>query len=146
MKKIIFPLLASFIFFTGYSASCQPMKGCDEIVITGVSFNDVAAKLLDAHFLIEKKDVELGTIKTERRDVDYQKQKGGFIILSVRVKDSTAFIRGTCGLDMSFANMGSLEYRVENKGGNGDIRKGAFKVMNEFALSFSMPVKYSITN
>lgn len=88
---------------------------------------------------------ELGTIKTERRDINYEKQKGGFIVINLRVKDSTAYIHATCGLDMTFTNNGILEYRVENKGMKGSIIKDAFEVMNQLALSFSKPITYNKT-
>lgn len=137
--SLLFCSLMTFI------VSAQPPKGCDEILITGVSMQELFEKLLDHHFLIDKKDTDLGTIKTERRDINYEKQKGGFIVINLRVKDSTAYIHATCGLDMTFTNNGILEYRVENKGMKGSIIKDAFEVMNQLALSFSKPITYNKT-
>jgi len=124
------------------AAISQPPKGCQEIMVKGVTFKEAADMLLDSHFLIDKKDEILGTIKTERRDINYEKQKGGFIILTIRIKDSSAYINGNCGIDMTSFRQGILEYRIENRGMKGSVIKDAFNLMNEFALSFKRPVEY----
>lgn len=66
-------------------------KDANLMKVKGISFLQVCNLLLDSGYIIEKKDNELQTVKTEIKE--YAKSFNGAFYLQIRVKDSIAFIR-----------------------------------------------------
>lgn len=108
-------------------------KKDNTITVKGVGFMQVCNSLLDAGYVIDKKDNDLQTAETKFKD-GTGKAKLCKIRLQVRVKDSTAIITGHY-YNVLFNN---LEYIVYNKESG-----PCFEEMNQFALSFGKPLIYS---
>lgn len=89
MSKLFLSLLFSLLTFYSFS---QPQKGTNTIIIHKVGFIEMCTALLDAGFIIAKKDNDLQTINTEYKT--YPKMWDGAYSMYVRIKDSTAFITG----------------------------------------------------
>lgn len=124
-----------------------PPKRCSLIRVKNVTFKEAVTSLLDAGYFIEKIDSNFLTIRTEPQD--YSKTKGGMISIDIRIKDSTAFITGHCGLtrgdfDSKGGNLMTVRYyyEIENRGMKGSIMKESFDKLNEFALSFKKEIVY----
>ena len=66
----------------------------------------------------------------------------------VRIKDSSAIIKGTCsdhiGFNVNGVTMAAENYIIANRSLNTSTYKVAFRDMNNFALSFNKPVEYLI--
>lgn len=121
-------------------------KGDNTIMVKGVGFLQVCNALLDAGYIIERKDDTLQTVKTEFKN-GKDKNKWMNLLLNIRIKDSTAIITGQwyntmfvgskfLGQEQSIENS---TYKIENTSGN---PKACFKEMKNFALSFKKPVEY----
>lgn len=121
-----------FLFILLVSSICyaQP-KGANVIKVTGVSFKQVAQALVDNGFFFEKIDSNYQVIKT-----DYKEVKGYVmtIQLEVRIKDSTATLKGTW-------ISSNYKFDIENQKSAAPYRI-TFKALNDFALSFNKPVEY----
>lgn len=106
----------------------------------------VCTALLDAGYVIDKKDNDLYTVKTEFKQ-GTGKNKWMKLLIKARVKDSVATLTGdwynTMALGQKlFGNeqtIESLTMKTEYTYGN---PKNCFKEMQKFALSFSKPVEY----
>lgn len=140
MKLILLFLFAPLI-------AISQSKGDNTIVVKGVGFLQVCNALLDAGYIIDKKDDGLQTVKTEFK-TGKDKNKWMNLLLNVRIKDSSAIITGQwyntmfigskfLGQDQTIENS---TYKIENTHGN---PKACFKEMKTFALSFKKPVEYS---
>ena len=88
MKKIIFILLLSPLL----SAAQEIPNKARTILVKGVSFNEVCSALMDSGYVIESKDNELMTARTE--PIEYPKYWNGAYKIQIRVKDSVAYFTG----------------------------------------------------
>jgi hypothetical protein len=142
MIKYIFLLLPLF----GISQVKIPNK-TNEIIVSGVTFKEVANGLLDAGFSIEKVDSNFNTIKTEFIEGS-GKTKYLKLRLMIRVKDSTAIITGEwynplvigsklLGTELTIENS---TYKIEYTSGS---PKQCFLEMNKYANYFKKPITYS---
>lgn len=135
-----------FSFFISIASHCQ-QKGDNTITIKNVGFLETCNALLNAGYVIDKKDNELQTVKTEFKD-GIGKNKWMKLLLNARVKDSTAVITGQWYNTMFvgsklFQQEQTIEnstYKIENTTGN---PKNCFNEMKRFALSFGKEVSYS---
>lgn len=122
-------------------------KGDNTVIVKGVGFLQVCNALLDAGFIIDKKDDGLQTAKTEFK-TGKGKNKWMKLLLTVRVKDSSVIITGqwynTMGIGSKILGqeqtIENSTYKIENTSGN---PKACFKEMKNFALSLNKPVEYS---
>lgn len=112
--------------------SLAQSKGVNTITVKGVGFMQVCNALLDAGYMIDKKDNDLQTAETKFKD-GTGKAKLCKLRLLVRVKDSTAIISGHY-YNVLFNN---LEYIVYNKESG-----PCFEEMNRFAISFGKEISY----
>jgi hypothetical protein len=125
--------------------SFAQVKGDNTIKVDGVEFLQVCNALLDAGYVIEKKDNELQTAKTELKI--YPKYWNAYYSIVIRIKDSsaliTAFVTGP-GKTGGLFNDDQVEYIVTKKGKPQDksLYGFAFSIIKEFALSFKKPVEY----
>lgn len=143
--KIIYLFILVFTLISINSYSQQ--KGDNTIVVKNVGFVEMCNALLDAGYVIEKKDVDLQTVKTEFKE-GAGKNKWMKLLLIARIKDSTAIITGhwynsmfpgnkVLGKEFNIENStDKIEYTIGNP-------KNCFKEMNVFALSFGKEVSYS---
>lgn len=140
MKLFYFLLLLSSI-----SASSQE-KGVNTIKVSGIGFLQVCNALLDAGYMIERKDNDLQTAKTEFKE-GVGKNNHMKLSLLIHVRDSIVTITGLWynslfigsklfGQEQTIENSTS---RIENTSGN---NKNCFKEMNRFALSLNKPIEY----
>lgn len=125
------------VLLIGFSVSLHAQqKGDNTIQVKEVSFDVACDNLLNQGFLIDKKDMDLQTVKTEFKSGS-GKNKWMKFLLTVRVKDSTAIIKGEWA--NSLDNERSV-FSIQNTNGN---PKACFNEMKEFALSFGKKVYYS---
>lgn len=114
------------------------------IVVKNVTFTEICNALLDSGYVIDKKDSELQTVRTEARQ--YPKYWNATYKVNVRVKDSAAYISATFtappegGLfkDEIVTNQTNKKGATFKKGMWGYI----FLLINDFALSFKKEVSY----
>jgi len=106
-----------------------------------VSFNQVANALLDAGYLIDKKDNDLQTLKTEAKQ--FPKYWDAKYVINIRVKDSVAYITGRIHAATIFTDDPSY-YQTNNKGAL--FEKGLFgypfSLMIDFAKSLGGTIEY----
>lgn len=134
-KKIsVYKIILAITFSVGFLfAEAQIPKGANVIKIKDASFKEIATALLDAGYSFYKIDSNYQTLRTELKYIkDYLIQ----IRLEVRVKDSTAFLKGAWE---SPASSGLL--MIENQ--KWKSAQITFGEMNRFALSFNKPVEYT---
>lgn len=81
------------IFFLPFAAAGQVLPNANTIIVKGVGFGQVCNALLDSGYVIDKKDNDLQTVRTESKE--YPKMYNAAYKISVRVKDSVAYITGT---------------------------------------------------
>lgn len=123
-------------------------KGTNKIIVSGVSFDSVIYKLLDAGYFIDKRDSTLKTVTTLPKR--FFEKPSSNMYLQIRVRDSVAYITGMFNMDVVMNNVLGLDltfdYRsfdpIENKGMKGSVMKISFIKMDEFAKSFNKPVEY----
>lgn len=127
MKSICFILLTLIS-----QVSSGQQKGDNAVLVKGVSFMQVCNSLLDAGYLIDKKDNDLQTVETKFKDGTGKGQLFKYKLL-VRVKDSTAIITG----HHIHALINAMEYTKNTRDS-----KYPFEDMQTFALSFGKPVEY----
>ena len=144
MRKFL--ILVLFMNFVVIAQAQDIPKKANVIVVKGVSFDEVTNQLLDKGYFIDKTDASLHLITT--KETTCRKDKGTFVTYMIRIKDSSAIIKGTCtnhvGYTISGVIINAENYEIVNKGGNIGILKIAFHDMNNLALSFNKPVEYSI--
>lgn len=131
MKLIIVILLLPLL-------AISQNKGDNTIVVKGVGFMQVCSALIDAGYIIDKKDNDLQTVKTELKS-GQDKNKWMKLLLNIRVKDSAAIITGQWYNTLGDDPIETNTYKIENTSGN---PKSCFKEMKTFALSFKKPVEY----
>lgn len=119
----------------------QIPKNAKVISVKGVGYEEVVHRLLDSGYVIEKRYNDLQTAKTEPRQ--YPKYWNAKYVLSVRVKDSIAYLSGTIVAGELFQN-DPISNHVNRKGETlpKSIYGYPFLLMNKFALSFNKPVEY----
>jgi hypothetical protein len=103
----------------------------------------VCNALLDSGYVIDKKDNDLLTVSTMQKA--YPKLWNAKYAISIRVKDSAAFITGTfTGANGELFKDDPVEY-LENKKGK-PYDKGLltypFLLINNFALGFGKEIEY----
>ncbi len=133
-------------FFISIASHCQ-QKGDNAIAIKNVRFLEACNALLDAGYVIDKKDNELQTVKTEFKE-GVGKNKWMKLLLIARIKDSATVITGQWYNTMFvgsklFQQDQTIEnstYKIEYTTGN---PKNCFNEMKRFALSFGKEVSYS---
>lgn len=152
MKAILLSLLLMPIISIGQTQAI-PSKA-NQIIVKGVTFAELCSKLLDAGYLIEKKDTDLQTVKTEPKI--YPKGWNAAYKIYARVKDTSIYISATLTAPWSQALTGSVKdplwrddpsYHHTNKKGVTHTKSLVgmpFMWANEFALSFGKPVEYKI--
>lgn len=149
MKLLLLLVIAPIMLFG------QAPKDAKTIIVKNVTFNEVCSQLLDKGYLIEKKDDQLQTVRTEAKK--YTTWNAAYIV-NIRIKDSVAFITATFTAPFAnplTSNAAKQEplwnnepvYNRTNKKGvaqSKSLQGYAFKSINEFALSFNKPVEYSL--
>jgi hypothetical protein len=137
-------LLILFTLFSLISGAQE--KGDNTIIVKGVGFDQVCQMLLDKGFVIEKKDSDLQTVKTEFK-TGTGKNKWMKHLMNIRVKDSIATITGQWYNTMFLgSNLGGQQQTIETlvdetKYTSGNPR-ACFNEVKEFALAFGKPVEY----
>jgi hypothetical protein len=133
-------LLIAFLFPLA-SYTQEPPKNSTGITVSNTDLMAVANALLDNGFRIDKKDTELGTLKTEERGYE---NNVWFLVIDVRVKDSTAYITGQIKVMVSpIGNTRRLYEPVIYKGMKKAPYRLAFAAMDEIARSLNGHVTYS---
>lgn len=127
--------------------SFSQQKGDNTIVVKNVGFIQVCNALMDAGYVIEKKDNDLQTVKTEFKEGS-GKNKWMKLLLTIRMKDSAAIITGQWYNTMFPGNkVIGKEFNIENSTEKIEYTfgnpKNCFKEVNQFALSFGKDVSYS---
>ena len=143
MKTLFF---LPIIFLISQQSHAQS-KGDNTIKVQEVGFTQVCNALLDSGFVIDKKDDDLQTVKTEFRD-GTGKNKWMKLLLSIRVKDSVAIITGSwynsTVIGMKFSGQ---EQTIENNTAKIEYTHGnpkkCFNEMKTFALSLGKQIAYS---
>lgn len=125
----------------------QIPKDANTIIVKGVTFKEAVNRLLDSNYSISKIDSNFQTASTEYKQYSKGREK---VSIHVRVKDSAAFITGTFRYgEKSDYPEGSIGWIAA--GGDNPIANikqwqhkqiSPFSVMNNYALSFGMPVEY----
>jgi len=141
--KTLFYLLIIFLLSPRSHAQA---KGDNTIKVHGISFLEICNALLDAGYAIDKKDNELQTATSEVKD--YDKYWNASYKVSLRVKDSIAYITGLFtapGRSGGVFKDEPMQYLVNRKG---EVQKKAlatypFLLLNVFALSLGKQVTYS---
>lgn len=135
-------LTLSFLSFN-VCKSQEILSNANTIVLHNTSFKEICNALLDFNYLIEKKDNDLETVRTE--PVKFKKYWNATYVIYVRVKDSTAYITGI----VTAADGGLVKdmpiYNHTNKRGEPypkSLYGYPFSILNEFALSFKKRVSY----
>jgi|GEM_PF-4042345 len=147
--------MKSYLIFLTFFA-CIALRAQDiprkvnTIIVTGVSFQQVATVLADSNYFIDRKDPDVGSIVTLARPVDQsavQIMKNNSrrltrVVFYIRVKDSVATITGRY-------NVPELDYLKEytaiaNTGMKKSFDNIAWEAMNTFALSLGGTVAYLI--
>ena len=101
--------------------------------------------LLDSGYVIDKKDNDLQTVRTEVKD--YPKYWNASYIINIRVKDSTAYITGTFTAPGREGGLFKDEpiVNIVNKKGE-PVKKSlsghAFSLLSEFAFSFKKEIDF----
>lgn len=135
-------IILLFLFLSGYSFGQIP-KDANTILVKGVSFSEVCNALLDSGYVIDKKDNDLQTARTESKQ--YPKYWNARYVLNIRVKDSIAYISGTfTGADGALFKDDPISNHSNRKGETlpKSIYGYPFLLMKNFALSFNKPVEY----
>ena len=139
--KLLFISILSLI--TGLSFGQAP-KHANQIIVEGVSYNQVLSALTDDGYFIDKKDNDLQTVFTVARvanQTTHTTIKNIYstitnVVFYVRVKDSVAYISGRFNMDMD----GMREYEaIQNMGG---MYKAGWQAMDNFAESLKGKVDY----
>ncbi len=139
--KMILALLLLTPFFC-FSQNIP--SGVNTILVKNIGFNEICNALLDSGYSIEKKDVELQTVRTETRQ--YPKLWNATYKVNIRVKDSVAYISATFtsppegGLfkDEPVINHTNNKGVTFKKSIDGYI----FLLLNDFALAFKRETSY----
>lgn len=147
--KLLFLLLLPAI------SVAQIPRNAKTIIVKNVSFTEVCNQLLDKGYILDKKDDQLQTVRTEPKV--YPKGWNAAYKMDIRVKDSTAYITATytAPYDQVLASAAKQDplwnndpvYYDTNKKGKPFLKSlpgYAFGWVNEFALSFGKPVEYSL--
>lgn len=135
--KVFFALL---LFLPVASLSQEPPKNATGITVAGTDLLTVANALLDKGFKIDKKDNELGTLKTEERGYE---NNIWYLVIDVRVKDSIAHITGQVKVMVSpVGNTRRVYEPVIYKGMKKAPYKLAFAEMEEVARSLKGEISF----
>lgn len=139
MKKILFAifLIPSILF------SQEAPKHTSVIQVKNVSFASAVNTLLDAGYTIDKLDKDFQTVTTERKAM--YKNSGWYISINIRIKDSTATIKGICGFTLMSlkGEFDKNEYVIENRGSGNSLPKESFRMMNELAERLGSEISYA---
>lgn len=139
MKEFL--ILLTFTGISLISPGQTPPKNATGISVTGADLLSVANALLDKGFKIDKKDNELGTLKTEERGYE---NNMWYLVIDVRVKDSTAYITGQIKVMVSpMGNTRRLYEPVIYRGMKNAPYKLAFAEMDSVAHALSANVNYT---
>jgi len=142
--KTLFYLL---IIFPISQQSHAQVKGDKTIRVQDVGFTQVCNALLDAGFIIDKKDDDLQTVKTEFKD-GTGNNKWMKLLLTVRLKDSVAIITGSWyNSTVIGTKLLGQEQTIENNTAKIEYTNGnpkrCFNEMKAFALSLGKQITYS---
>jgi hypothetical protein len=136
-------LIVSMCLLPVYCFSQNIPKDANTIIVKGVGFLQVCNNLLDSGWVIEKKDSELQTVRTESRD--YPKYWSAKYCITIRVKDSVAYIGGLFTLGSGEIYKGEPVSNQTNKKGI-TYPKSAFSypflLINQWAKSFNKEITY----
>jgi len=145
MYKFLFFL---FIPLASFSQEIIPKKS-NAIEVYGVSFKEVANKLLDFGYTFDKIDSNYQTIKTDFKE-GKGKNKWMKLRLLVRVVDSSATFTGEwyntmlIGYTFGGARHSNIDNSVEKIEFKSVNPKNCFIEMNEVAISFKKEISYLI--
>ncbi len=142
MKKLIV-----IMCLAGLSASAQPKKGDNVILMSGVSYSQVINKMLDAGYDIEKSDSIYKTARTNWKNCPMENGKPSMVYLSigVRVKDTVTMITGRWYSQMSNMDGNPKPADIYNLEYGGGAKKLLFNELDKFAGSLSPDRSYSVT-
>lgn len=112
-------------------------KGVSKIIIDSVSFSDAATHLLDAGYFLDKADSSLGMLVTIPRITP--KHSNFEHQIFVRVKDGKATVTGKMETDL----FGGVVWDIGNRGVKGSPGRDAFKILDQYAISFNRPIEYA---
>ena len=110
MRTQLFAIFFVFVYFQSFAQK----RGDNIIIIKNVSYETACKTLLSEGFVIDKRDAELQTVKTEPKMT-----KGNWlttIIVYVRVVDSTVRINTTFTLEGTILKDEELGYPANKKG------------------------------
>jgi hypothetical protein len=145
MKKIFMAFL--FLPFFGLS---QP-KGCNAIVLHGVSFSQIDDSLNARGFQIDKLDSVSLTTKSKEyysSESGNNKEHAGIVLL-IRMKGNDATLTALYTYEelqnsvLGAHTQSGKPTRVENMYSKGSFMRRAFDYMNEFAKSLTSNISYT---
>jgi hypothetical protein len=139
MKLLIF--LACLLPYALKSQNILP--DANTIIVKGVSFTQVCNALLDSGWAIEKKDNELQTVKTEFKP--YPRLWNGVFCITVRVKDSIAYIGGLFTIAGGQLFKNEKAFNQTNRKGETHKKSASaypFLLINQWARVFNKELTY----
>jgi len=140
MKSIITFVL---VFFSLTAFSQNILKDANTIIVKGVNFKEVCNALLDSGYTIDKKDNDLQTASTEPKS--YPKYWNLKYVISIRIKDSSAYISGKIYGSPLLNNEPIFNHCKKNGETYPKSAYGyPFILLNNFALGFKKEIFYSI--
>lgn len=148
MKRLLLLLL----LIPGFAFAQDIPKFTNTIFVKGVSFKKAKATLLDSAYFIDQQNEEDGTIVTKPKGVcDCHNKDFNQLIISIRVKDSTARISGTFNINYNsnaqkgglFSNDRTEFHQLEYwKSGISSYHK-IFLIMDSIARAMGRDVTYA---
>lgn len=127
------------LLFTCRAVAQEIPAQSNTILVKGVSFDQACNALLDKGYLIDKKDNDLQTAKTEAKN--YQKIWRVAYVINLRAKDSVIYISGTLTSPPETGAMYKDDVITYYKNKKNVMGYG-FSILQDFALSFGKPVEY----
>lgn len=104
--------LTCLFLLVWFNMSAQIPKEVNTIIIKGVGFNQVCNALLDSGYAIQKKDNELFTVRTEKKE--FPRYWSASYVVDIRIKDSIAYITAT--IFSSIVNNEKAFYHTNSRG------------------------------
>ncbi|MFN8306171.1 MAG: hypothetical protein U0T79_05320 [Ferruginibacter sp.] len=132
--KVAFILLILPLFVNG-----QP-KNTNQIVVHNIGFDTALNRLLDAGYNIDKKDREIGTIKTEYKFMTGFLYNSYKHLLYITVIPEGIRITGTWE---TTGGQGEIfQFPITKR--KSEMDKKFFNIMNDFAKTFGQPIDYYV--
>lgn len=140
-QSFVFVMVFSLLLTTNALTQEIP-KGANQIIVKGVSYDDLLNRLLDNGFAIQRKDAELKTVRTEFKKLTAKGSVSYF--LDARVKDSVAVITGEWVNRLFAGTIYDSNVTTVIANTKAPVPRDCFKAMNEFAMSLKGTNQYLV--